>query len=106
MVIDTGFNSYNTEVCDWDGGDCCENTCSSTTWDCGSTNFDCLDPDPSNTESCSVSQASYLGDGYCDAIWSGEGYNTLGCDWDGGDCCRSSCFESAHECGLNGACID
>lgn len=41
---------YNTAICNWDGGDCCEDTCSSKTYvDCGHDGFACRDP---NSTSC------------------------------------------------------
>jgi hypothetical protein len=42
---DTLDPAYNSEVCGWDGGDCCESTCVSATFECGvSTAYTCLDP--------------------------------------------------------------
>ena len=34
----------NTEVCGWDGGDCCECTCVDGSYTCGESGYDCLDP--------------------------------------------------------------
>lgn len=36
---------------------------------------------------------SYMGDGYCDSYT-----NTPNCDWDGGDCCYSTCVDSTYTC--------
>eukprot|EP01083_Nonionella_stella_P155311 501610_1 len=37
---------------------------------------------------------SYIGDGYCDSD-----NNNAGCNWDGGDCCSSTCVDSTYTCG-------
>jgi uncharacterized membrane protein YgcG len=43
---------YNTAICNWDGGDCCEDTCSSRTYvDCGHDGFACRNP---NSTSCDL----------------------------------------------------
>ena len=52
---------YNTEECEWDGGDC-------------------VVPGYPN---CHVDDPSYIGDGYCDNYGD---FNTAECEWDGGDC--------------------
>ena len=41
----------NTAVCDWDGGDCCECTCTNSTFSCGEAGYSCLDP----TQDCGPS---------------------------------------------------
>jgi len=83
------MDTYNTLACGWDGGDCCKSTCESTaSTTCGDSGWLCLDPAGSN---CAVDNPSYLGDGYCDAVEESHGYNTRGCNWDGGDCCISTC---------------
>ncbi|CAM9592271.1 unnamed protein product [Ectocarpus sp. 12 AP-2014] len=35
---------YNTEECDWDGGDCCECDCVDALYTCGVADYDCLNP--------------------------------------------------------------
>ena len=55
---------YNTEVCEWDGGDCLDH------------NDEPLPP------GCTVLFPSSIGDGFCDGV----DYNTEVCEWDGGDC--------------------
>eukprot|EP01083_Nonionella_stella_P166639 557729_1 len=35
---------YNTALCDYDHGDCCESTCVSATYTCGTSTYVCLDP--------------------------------------------------------------
>ena len=63
-ICQDNFNScYNTAICNWDGGDCCEETCQSDKGDdgwnfCGSDGYACLNPasancDPSLTLECS-----------------------------------------------------
>ena len=84
--------AYNTAACNWDGGDCCQFTCVSLGvpgYDCSS-NFDCKDPRPSKFDysNCNVQVKAWIGDGYCDM--SG-GFNTAECNYDGGDCCESTC---------------
>jgi hypothetical protein len=45
---------YNTAECNWDGGDCCEQTCMSSDYDC-SVPMDCKDP----TVSVSLAKAVF-----------------------------------------------
>jgi cathepsin B len=57
---------------------------------------------PTYMNACSV---LYMGDGYCDS-----GNNNEECDFDGGDCCGSTCTSSVYNCGDDGIgfaeCID
>eukprot|EP00520_Triparma_pacifica_P008589 CAMPEP_0118664878 /NCGR_PEP_ID=MMETSP0785-20121206/18287_1 /TAXON_ID=91992 /ORGANISM="Bolidomonas pacifica, Strain CCMP 1866" /LENGTH=1828 /DNA_ID=CAMNT_0006558893 /DNA_START=93 /DNA_END=5579 /DNA_ORIENTATION=+ len=104
-------DEINNEGCGWDGGDCCKSTCTCTQAAtpgcfsaCGANGFDCKDPAHGGAvPTCQVDSA-VIGDGYCD---SGEANSEL-CGWDGGDCCESSCSDSAiNECGVNGyTCLD
>mgnify|MGYP000748627999 CR=1 FL=1 len=85
-----GAASYCTPCTDQDG-----NTCLSL-----GASVDSCD----TCTGCSVVSASFLGDGYCDI---GGGYNTDACDWDGGDCCESTCEDSVtFECGYQYACVN
>lgn len=110
-------SALNNEECGYDGGDCCECTCReyggiSTgfyNFECGSEGYDCLDPSaptgcdgPSESPTPSPAASAYpdcagrdswLGDGYCDTST-----NTVGCGYDGGDCCRCTCVESNFQC--------
>lgn len=53
-----------------------------------------VDPDPYPT--CAA-PASWLGDGYCDAV-----ANTADCGYDDGDCCLSTCENATYACGYAG----
>jgi hypothetical protein len=102
---------YNTPECNFDGGDCCRETCNfDTNYGCaneasqgyGPFGYFCLNPDLDeyiNPEECTVDDRTRLGDGRCDAD-----YNTLECNWDGGDCCEETCDPdyAYFECGEAG----
>ena len=42
-------------------------------------------------------EEDWLQDGYCD-----EENNISNCEWDGGDCCQSTCVGGDYDCGANG----
>jgi len=93
---------YNTADCDWDGGDCCAETCTNGDYTCGVAGYNCLDPSV-ESQDCNVPNPSWIGDGYCDAA----PYNTEACGWDGGDCCECTCTDGAYTCGYVGYnCLD
>ena len=48
---------------------------------------------------CSVVSEDFLGDGMCEST---GGYNTDACNWDGGDCCESTCVDGSYYCGAHG----
>ena len=41
--------------------------------------------------------STWISDGYCDA-----GNNNETCEWDGGDCCSSTCVPSTYDCDESG----
>ncbi|CAM9718522.1 unnamed protein product, partial [Ectocarpus sp. 12 AP-2014] len=101
----------------YDGGDCCECTCVSSSddyYDLGCTigsSFACIDPDApcvdddditvDMVENCDVSE---LGDGWCD-----QENNKEICGYDGGDCCECTCVDAWSDEGCEHsyfACID
>ena len=106
------IDTYNTAACGWDGGDCCLDSCSprnanaARVHDCGTNGYVCLDP--AEVEAgCSVQFMSYIGDGYCDATTATSDYNTAVCNWDGGDCCNSTCTPGTnYTCNPNQAPFD
>jgi hypothetical protein len=44
---------------------------------------------------CNVPFPSFIGDGWCD----GGSYNTIECNYDGGDCCEETCISKDWTCG-------
>jgi hypothetical protein len=102
---------YNTPECNFDGGDCCRETCNfDSNYGCaneasqgyGPFGYFCLNPELDeyvNPNECTVADRTRLGDGKCDAD-----YNTEECNWDGGDCCESTCDPdyAYFECGQGG----
>jgi hypothetical protein len=73
--------------------------------------MDCRDPMSDNwpfKNSCAVLDTSRLGDGKCDSDTT-EGYNTVGCGYDMGDCCEDTCHDAEFVCNdnlLNMICLD
>ena len=95
-------NNNNADCGNYDGGDCCECTCTDGSFDCGfGGGFNCLDP---NGFSCNddgnddVGDAGdtcvpdFIADGDCDEV-----NNNAACGFDGGDCCDCICDESTCE---------
>eukprot|EP00903_Cladosiphon_okamuranus_P008222 g7915.t1 len=84
----------NNAFCAYDGGDCCECTCT-TDDDYGCRgDYQCIDPaapcvDDDDVTVDLVENCGYvggIGNGYCD-----EGNNNAECNYDGGDCCECTC---------------
>jgi hypothetical protein len=61
-------------------------------------------PTVAPTAACVVTDPGFLGDGYCDWDDPDPNYNTAACQFDGGDCCETSCLAGAFpaDCGSNG----
>lgn len=86
----------NTLECGWDGGDCCVETCvndETTDLICGSGGYTCKNgayATPLSEECLSKPQLvpEFVGDGFCDKVGY---YNSIECDFDGGDCCQDTC---------------
>ena len=91
-------------------GDWCSADCSEEVAICGDGHLSpgevCDDGDTDDTNTCSNSCTinilecgfpDYAADGYCD-----ESNNTPVCNWDGGDCCESTCIDGAYTCGTVG----
>eukprot|EP00752_Nemacystus_decipiens_P012585 g11145.t1 len=82
----------NTPYCGWDGGDCCNCTCSDgPVHACSDSVFDCLYP------YCGDSAPTVSGESHCVELWISDGecddVNNVGsCDYDGGDCCQCGCL--------------
>lgn len=91
---DTDFN--NILACGYDGGDCCECTCTDgPVHTCGSNGFSCEDQecfDPATALEYPDCTGNWLtiGDGVCTAE-----NNNQPCGYDGGDCCLCTCSGNA-----------
>lgn len=102
---------YNTAECNYDGGDCCKETCDrESIFGCttkeesqfgvyGPFGFYCVDPSQENSidpSTCINVEKDSIGDGMCN-----PDYNTAECNYDGGDCCEDSCdnMHSYYQCG-------
>lgn len=93
---DEMVGDYNIQACGWDGGDCCNSTCiDSTNYTCGVVGYNCRDIEATDYHNGECTSANFesMNDGYCDQ-YGFSNDNTLNkeiCDWDGGDCCPSTC---------------
>jgi len=88
---------YNNPTSCWDGGDCCNSTCSNNTihfsniarQTCGSNGYNCLNPlalEVIEKHPCrSIPLPNQVGNGWCDSA------NNIDPCWDGGDCCNATC---------------
>lgn len=103
--VGDGFcdDDNNNCGCDWDQGDCCEDSGKSKQFNYCS-DCSCLDPDIlSSIDDCSSGCGSenYFGDGFCD-----DYNNNCGCGWDGGDCCGDSGKNMQYNYCSDCACLD
>ncbi|MBR56904.1 MAG: hypothetical protein CMH54_02475 [Myxococcales bacterium] len=86
-----GENGFNCpEDCTGGGGgpECGDGICQ------GPENFFC--PEDCEPES-GCEEEDWVGDGWCD-----PGNNSASCDWDGGDCCETTCVSEEYPCGVEG----
>eukprot|EP00898_Chlorokybus_atmophyticus_P004261 jgi/Chlat1/4836/Chrsp31S04809 len=102
---DTCTNGTFDEACGWDGGDCCPFTCNIDTGNCGVVGYNCMDPRATCPQECKVPKPEWVGDGWCDFDTVSDSgdllmYNTAACNWDGGDCCPSTCVSGTSTCGV------
>lgn len=93
-------NTLDVEICGWDGGDCCESSCVTGEFTCGSNAEGTIVGFPLCTDpsACEVPDFTLIGNGFCDL--SGA-YNTEACSWDGGDCCGETCVSATYTCGMS-----
>ena len=101
----------NTPQCQWDAGDCCEETCvmhpdPAIRARCGSAGYDCKNPAlvevPPIPPGCTA-KSWRIGNGVCNK----GAANVAECGWDAGDCCESTCLlnsdpEIRARCGSKG----
>jgi len=83
----------NNAACQFDGGDCCNN--SNSGWNNYCSACQCL-----QQAQCAGVQ-SWIGDNYCD-----NENNNAACQWDGGDCCNNSNSNWDWYCKPNCQCLD
>ncbi|CAM9523721.1 unnamed protein product [Scytosiphon promiscuus] len=85
----------NKEECAFDGGDCCDCTCTQNMDDDYSCRyFACIDPEAACVNDDDITVEMYencgyvqgIGNSYCD-----DDNNTPECGYDGGDCCECTC---------------
>ena len=97
-------NAYNTPECNYDGGDCCEDTCVSGPFTCGVNDYNCktaeigsFPQDGFDYSYCDVLDPNFIGNGECNNFF----YNTPQCNYDGGDCCEDTCIDGKFPCETN-----
>ena len=88
-------SSLNNENCGYDGGDCCECTCTDgPDYSCADNHFLCLDPASGCVDPIRVLYSNCTGDlaesanGFCQDFNNNED-----CGYDGGDCCECTCVD-------------
>lgn len=86
----------NIEECGYDGGDCCECTCTDELI-CGENGYSCIDPNSGCIDPRAVQFSNctgdiiYIGDGKCDSD-----LNNANCGYDAGDCCECTCTDGSY----------
>jgi hypothetical protein len=84
---------YNTAICNYDGGDCCRDTCNATSSlvECGHDGYYCLNPasadcDSALTRDCSAKSSNSTKPrpecGSSDSLWAVKMYDSWGDGWD------------------------
>ena len=92
----------NTEICNWDGGDCCgpnSNLTYCTECQCQNTTTPTSEAPPTTATPTTAQASTYTSGttiattaGECNNLWSGDNTcddinNNMECGYDGGDCC-------------------
>lgn len=93
----------NIPACGFDGGDCCSDTCAEDgTFACGLSGWQCRDPRSADEGTSTIlsdcnADTLQVGDGACDRALNNEA-----CQYDGNDCCATTCRSSTYKCGSAG----
>eukprot|EP00752_Nemacystus_decipiens_P003160 g2925.t3 len=89
-------SALNNADCGYDGGDCCSATCvTEYSYQCSATDDSCVDPDHAKWPDCDFGDIGYYVSSDVNNSVCNPPLNTAGCGYDGGDCCTSTCVDSA-----------